>query len=137
MAAPVWLTATSSVVSKAGEAVGSGGVLNGLPPGDGGVGEAVGSGGVPDDGLPPGEGGLGICDGGTTIPGGGGNLPPPPRPSTPICNVGTRDIPVSNTMDNTMTDNFDILFGLRLMVMHPYLTDEVIYKIIDSYHSII
>ena len=31
----------------------------------------------------------------------------PPRPWTPICNVGTRDIPVINTMDNTITPSFE------------------------------
>jgi hypothetical protein len=31
-------------------------------------------------------------------------------PWTPICNVGTRDIPVSNTMDNTITINPEVDF---------------------------
>jgi hypothetical protein len=30
---------------------------------------------------------------------------------TPICNAGTRDIPVNNTMDITITANFDIIFS--------------------------
>jgi hypothetical protein len=33
---------------------------------------------------------------------------------TPICYAETRDMPVNNTMDNTITANFDImLFDLR------------------------
>jgi hypothetical protein len=34
-------------------------------------------------------------------------------------------------MDNRITPNFDIMLGLRLMIMHLYFTKEVIYKIID------
>jgi hypothetical protein len=40
-----------------------------------------------------------------------------PRPWTPICNVGTRDIPVINTIDNTITPNFDMLLGLRCLLL--------------------
>jgi hypothetical protein len=29
---------------------------------------------------------------------------------TPICNAGTRDIPVNITIDNTITANFGIIF---------------------------
>jgi hypothetical protein len=44
-------------------------------------------------------------------------LPPPPRPSTPICNVGTRDIPVINRIDNTITPNFEAnLLSCKYMI---------------------
>jgi hypothetical protein len=31
----------------------------------------------------------------------------PPRAWTSICNVGTRDMPVNNTIDNTITPSFE------------------------------
>ncbi len=69
---------------------------------------------VPDDGLPPGVGGAGDAAGGAVVPGVGGAGDCRTWPCTLICNVGTRDIPVSNIIDNPITNNFDILCVLRL-----------------------
>jgi hypothetical protein len=48
------------------------------------------------------------------VPGVGGAGDCRTWPCTLICNVGTRDIPVSNIIDNPITNNFDILCVLRL-----------------------
>ena len=83
-------------------------------------------------------GGAGVGDGAAVVPGvaGGGDLPCVgdvpgvgyvpgvvnrsgcPRPWTSICNVGIIDIPVNNTMDNTITPNFDILYDLRCCLLY-------------------
>jgi hypothetical protein len=52
--------------------------------------------------------------------------------------VATGDIPVINIIDNPVTNNFDILYTLRLCCWWLFIdifTQGVIYKIIDNYYS--
>ena len=52
----------------------------------------------------------GVVDGGGIVPGGGGSSDCRccTWPWTPICNVGSRDIPLTNTIDNTITLDFEV-----------------------------